>query len=156
MKRKQVPNECFFAWVEAELEAGRSVRFRVKGRSMLPLLRGLKDEVVVAPCPDGALRRGEAVLFRYRGRHVLHRVVGRSGDRYRMQGDGVWTACEECGRADIVGVVRKVVRPSGRVVETRSMLWRLESRLWRGLGPLRGWALRGFAFLARRLGRLSA
>ena len=43
---KRIANECFFAWVESEIKSGRSVKFRVKGNSMMPLLRNGKDEVV--------------------------------------------------------------------------------------------------------------
>ena len=46
---KRIANECFFAWVESEIKSGRSVKFRVKGNSMMPLLRNGKDEVVVGP-----------------------------------------------------------------------------------------------------------
>ena len=44
---KRIANECFFAWVESEIKSGRSVKFRVKGNSMMPLLRNGKDDVVV-------------------------------------------------------------------------------------------------------------
>lgn len=44
---KIVANDTFFAWVEAEIAAGRPVRFRLKGNSMFPLLRNGKDVVVL-------------------------------------------------------------------------------------------------------------
>ena len=50
---KRIANECFFAWVESEIKSGRSVKFRVKGNSMMPLLRNGKDEVVVGPYDKG-------------------------------------------------------------------------------------------------------
>ena len=52
---KRIANECFFCvgW-ESEIKSGRSVKFRVKGNSMMPLLRNGKDEVVVG---DRMIRR---------------------------------------------------------------------------------------------------
>lgn len=35
---KRIANECFFAWVESEIKSGRSVKFRVKGNSMMPVI----------------------------------------------------------------------------------------------------------------------
>lgn len=131
---KQLSNACFFAWVESEIANGRSVKFRVKGNSMLPLLRSGVDEVVLCPCCKEDLKRMDIVLFRHAGRHVLHRIVRVKDGRYLMQGDGVWSFHEECGAEAIVGIVRKICRPTGKEVETASFRWRLESRVWRMLG----------------------
>lgn len=139
---RRVANEWFFAWVESEIGSGRSVRFRVKGNSMRPLLRNGKDEVVVEPCGREGVKRGDVILFRHAGRYVLHRIVRKTGSRYLVQGDGVCRFCEVCGDADIIGVMTRVCRPSGKQVETDSARWRLMSRLWLGLGPFRGPVLR--------------
>ena len=55
-----------------------------------------------------------------------------------MQGDGVCRFYEECEETDIIGVVRRVYRPSGKMIETDSVGWRLGSRLWLRLGRFRG------------------
>lgn len=143
---KQITNDRFFARVEAEISDGRRVRFRIKGHSMRPLLRDGKDEVVLAPCRAEEVKRRDVVLFRYRGRHLLHRVIGKTGGRYRMQGDGICTSYEECGPEDIIGVVMTVYRPGGRCMETASVRWRLSSCLWLALGRFRGIALRILSF----------
>ena len=77
-----LPNQLFFAEVEAMLAEGREVQIRMKGHSMRPLLRSERDQVVLTPCADPArLRPGDVVLFRCCGRHILHRIVRRDGDR---------------------------------------------------------------------------
>ena len=77
-----LPNQLFFAEVEAMLAEGREVQIRMKGHSMRPLLRSERDQVVLTPCTDPArLRPGDVVLFRCCGRHILHRIVRRDGDR---------------------------------------------------------------------------
>lgn len=101
---------------------------------MLPLLRSGVDEVVVCPCRKEDLKPLDVVLFRHAGRHVLHRIIKVEHGRYLMQGDGVWRFHEECGAEVIVGIVKKICRPTGKEVETDSFRWRLESRLWRMLG----------------------
>jgi len=59
-----LPNQLFFAEVEAMLSEGREVQIRMKGHSMRPLLRSERDQVVLTPCTDPArLRPGDVVLF---------------------------------------------------------------------------------------------
>ena len=134
---KRIPNELFFAWVESEIAEGHSVRFRLKGQSMFPLLRNERDEVVLYPCTEEELKPMDVVLFRYQDRHVLHRILCREGKQLYLQGDGSYVAREQCTTADVVGKVHKVIRPSGKVVSVDGWQWRLLSRLWRGLGVFR-------------------
>ena len=139
---KIVANDTFFAWVEAEIAAGRLVRFRLKGNSMFPLLRNGKDVVILEKCPADSLQPMDVVLFRYRGKHVLHRIIRREGERLLIQGDGSMVAKEECTVDDVVGKVVQICRTSGKVLSVDSWKWRLPSRLWRSLGFLRTWLLR--------------
>lgn len=134
---KQISNDQFFAWVEQEIAQGHPVRFRLKGQSMFPLLRSGKDEVVLHPCTESELRPMDVVLFRYRAIHVLHRILRREGNRLLIRGDGAYVATEQCTTADVVGVVRQIVRPSGRSISVDSWRWRLPSRLWCSLGIFR-------------------
>lgn len=139
---KQIPNDFFFAWVEEEIAAGRSVRFRLKGNSMFPTLRNGRDEVVLYPCRPEELKPMDVVLFRYQGRHLLHRILQREKDRLLIQGDGSYVATETCTVSDVVGKVQEVIRPSGKVVSVTSWQWRWFGKLWRGLGRLRCLILR--------------
>ena len=92
-----LPNQLFFAEVEAMLSEGREVQIRMKGHSMRPLLRSERDQVVLTPCTDPArLRPGDVVLFRCCGRHILHRIVRRDGDRLTLAGDGNYRITEQC------------------------------------------------------------
>lgn len=56
-------------------KSGRSVKFRVKGNSMMPLLRNGKDEVVVGPYDKEELKLFDVILFRQTDRYVLHRII---------------------------------------------------------------------------------
>ena len=139
---KQIPNDLFFSWVETEIAEGRSVRFRLKGVSMFPLIRGGKDEVVLRPCSAEELRPMDVVLFKYKGTHLLHRIIHRDGDRLLIQGDGSFVAQEQCTTDTVIGKVRAIVRPSGKVISVESWRWRFPSWIWRNLGVLRNPLLR--------------
>ena len=139
---KIVANDTFFAWVEAEIAGGRPVRFRLKGNSMFLLLRNGKDVVVLEKCPAESLQPMDVVLFRYRGGHVLHRILQRKGNNLLIQGDGSIVAMEQCTVDDVVGKVTSVHRPSGKTVSVESWQWKLPSRLWRVSNTLRFFLLR--------------
>lgn len=130
----QLPNELFFEQVEAMLAEGQPVQIRMKGHSMRPLLRNDRDHVVVRAYGAGEEpQRDDVVLFRYKGRHVLHRILARRGDRFLIAGDGNYRLREECARADIVGRVVQVIRPSGRILPCDGKRWQRLSHGWLAL-----------------------
>ena len=101
----KVSNEIFFATVEERIGAGESVRITLVGTSMRPtLIEG--DVLTLAPLSE-APTVGDIVLFRYRGLHILHRIVSASDGVYTMQGDNCATN-ESCRREDIVARVVEV------------------------------------------------
>jgi hypothetical protein len=127
---------------EAYFRSRYAVILRLKGNSMYPLLRNGKDVVVLGKCPAESLQPMDVVLFRYRGKHVLHRIIRREGERLLIQGDGSIVAKEECTVDDVVGKVVQICRPSGKEIPVGSWQWTIPSRVWRGLGFLRIWLLR--------------
>ena len=130
-----LPNQLFFEQVEAMLAEGREVQIRMKGHSMRPLLRSERDQVVLKPCDPARLQPGDVVLFRTCGRHILHRIVRRDGDRLTLAGDGNYRITEQCTTRDVSGVATRVIRASGRTVGFDSPGWRLRSRLWLSIPP---------------------
>lgn len=144
---KPIPNELFFAWVEDEIAHGRPVQFRLKGVSMFPLLRNNRDEVILHPCREEELKPMDVVLFRYRGKHLLHRIIRRDGNRMLIQGDGSYVAKEVCLTNDVIGRVHAVVRPKGKMVSVDAWQWRLPSYLWQKVGILRRPLLRLLHFV---------
>jgi hypothetical protein len=139
---KKVSNDVFFAWVEEEIAQGKPVRFRLKGNSMFPLLRNMKDSVILEKCSMHDLKPMDVVLFRYRGTHVLHRIIQRTGDDLLIQGDGSIVAMEQCTVNDVVGKVTGIYRPSGKIVSVENRKWKLSSRLWRTSNSMRKFLLR--------------
>ena len=90
------PNDQFFALVEKELEEGKTVKIRLKGNSMFPLLSSGRDSVILQKSPSDSLKPMDVVLFKYCGNYILHRIIKRDGMRLLLQGDGVISAIEQC------------------------------------------------------------
>lgn len=112
--RITLSNSLFFSWVEEEIAAGHNVRFAVKGYSMMPLLRSETDEVELEPMGDSEARVGDILLFRYKGAHILHRVIEKSFSaekgcsHYILRGDNVIGRREYATSYDVVGRVKSV------------------------------------------------
>ena len=140
--KKQIANDLFFASVEEFLKEGRSVEMTVKGYSMRPFLRSERDVVTLAPLAmDAPLRRGQVVLFRQQGRHILHRLCGVENGRLVMKGDGNYRIEEVVPRGDVVAYVSAVKLANGHRFAYRSLCWRVRTLWSRGVKLLRTVAL---------------
>ena len=126
-------NDIFFAQVEELIADGKNVVMRVKGHSMRPFIRNERTKVQLSPCDAETLRKGDIILFRYRGHHIMHRIVARSGDRLTLAGDGNYRIVEHCAAGDVVAIVSAVIRPDGRKISCSSRYWRTISFCWTAL-----------------------
>ena len=86
--RLELSNELFFAEVEQLISQGERVTITIKGNSMRPWLQNSKHKVIVKPLADSILQCGDIALFRYKGKHILHRVVKIENDKITFSGDG--------------------------------------------------------------------
>ena len=135
--------------IEHLVAVGESFELHVKGYSMLPLL-GYGDDIIIVRSVDAK----ESVFCRIamfrgmRGQIIVHRVLSVENERVVLRGDGNIIQTEECQRGEIIGVVDKVRRESGKVVDCTTPKWRRRERLWlstprwvRGkmLGVMRRW-----------------
>lgn len=146
MEKLTVNNDAFFGNVINLLREGKKVTIPVKGVSMLPFIVGEVDLVVLEgveeASPAGTPRRhagiGDAVLFRANGRFLLHRILDfDENGRAVIQGDGVLTAKERCGRDGIFGRVVSVLKKGRRPVDVSTRRYRLKVRLWVAMAPFR-------------------
>ena len=101
---------------------------------MFPLIRNERDVVVLSPCVKEELQVMDVVLFRYRGNHVLHRILRKEDSTLYLQGDGSYVAKEQCEIGDVVGKVIQIVRPSGKIISVDGWRWRFTSKMWQCLG----------------------
>lgn len=120
-----VNNKIFFALVEEQLKEGQNVRMSLKGTSMLPTL--CADDVLTLKPVAGPVQVGDVVLFRYCGRHIVHRVIACEGDNYTIQGDNCYST-EEVRGSDIIARVVQVEKRGGARLTTDGDEWLRLSR----------------------------
>ena len=111
---KAIPTETYFSLVRQELTEKGQAYVRVTGISMQPLIRHLRDGVVIVP-PE-KIRRGDIVLFdRKNGRYALHRVIRKGKNGFSMAGDNQWYMEKELPYDQIIGVVSCIERNGKRI-----------------------------------------
>ena len=131
--RLELSNELFFAEVEQLISQGESVTITIKGNSMRPWLQNSKHKVIVRPLADSILQCGDIALFRYKGKHILHRVVKIENDKITFSGDGNIGIKEQASKDDVIALVESIITSSGRVIECNSNEWKTKSKLWLAL-----------------------
>ena len=147
--KKTIPNNLFFASVEELIGEGRSVEMTVKGFSMRPFLRNGRDAAVLSPLPESGLTVGMVVLFRYGGKHILHRLVSIESGKLTMEGDGNYHTSEVVAPEDVVAYTSEVELMCGRRIKYNSCAWR-----WRSAVSLaRKWARRVAVDLKHKISR---
>lgn len=135
--------------IEHLVAVGESFELHVKGYSMLPMLGYGDDIIIVRRVDTEESIVGRIAMFRgMRGQIIVHRVLSVEKERVVLRGDGNIIQTEECQRGEIIGVVDKVRRESGKVVDCTTPKWRRRERLWlstprwvrsKMLGVMRRW-----------------
>ena len=131
MRERTLNSEKFSEMIHGEFASGRGISLVVTGTSMGPLLRHLRDKVVlVKPENEYKPRKGDVVLFhRTDGKYVMHRIVGCVGEHeYIINGDAQsWT---ERIRGDQIDAVAAVFVRKGRCFSRENNLYRLYTLIW--------------------------
>lgn len=127
--QRVISNDEFFGHICSILSSGETVKLKVKGYSMTPVIINERDEVILAPCSICAPHKNDIVLFKNpkTGTYILHRIVGKRNGIFIIRGDGNPFGKESCRIDDIAGVVTKIYRNSRikSTVERDSIKWRL-------------------------------
>lgn len=132
-----IPNNIVFQEVESAIARGEEVTIPFKGRSMEPYLRS-GDRITLRP--PTRIRRGDVLLFRHRGQHLLHRCLGHWGKDCLMRGDAS-PHLERVPRHEVVALL-SAVQPHRR--DWRRLRMRLSplyfltlfTLMWGYFGPL--------------------
>lgn len=119
--------------IEELVEPGSLFVMHVTGYSMLPLLGYGDDRIVLRRTTANDNILGRIAMFRAKDGHIIvHRVMSIEGEIVTLRGDGNIVQYEHCQRSEIIGVVERVIRQSGREVECGTRWWRLRERIWLG------------------------
>lgn len=138
--QRHVANSILIPQIKQMIDEGHTVTFRVRGRSMRPMIEGDRDSVVLAPC-QGKVNVGDVILAEvWPQRYVLHRIVKVEGNTLTMRGDGNLTGTEIFDRSVVVGRAEAFVR-KGKTLRMDSLRWRIYSAIWPRLLPLRRYLL---------------
>ncbi len=106
-KEMTIPNVVFMENLEELISSGQDVRITVKGISMWPTFKDMKDSVVLSSVDNSAVRRGDVVLFRRcDGNKCLHRIIHRQGNLLKIRGDGVYGFFEETDVQGVIAIVK--------------------------------------------------
>ena len=134
MKKMVVPNEILLEQAHDLLSRGIEVVLMTKGNSMLPFIHSDRDSVTLERV-GGPLSVGDIVLFRYKGKYIMHRIYAIGKDGITLMGDGNLNVMEHCTASDVIGIVTGLTKGNGRRIKPG------KARVWRTLKPLRRWLL---------------
>jgi phage repressor protein C with HTH and peptisase S24 domain len=96
----------------------RRTTMTLAGDSMLPAMR--PGDVLLVDPPRGRPHVGDVVVFPHAGVVVAHRVIEREKTRLICAGDASSHRKENVPVEDVIGVVRRVRRENGAVIERPS------------------------------------
>lgn len=130
--------------VESELAEHGVYASVTKGASMRPLFKTNRDMIILKR-PTAELKKYDVALYRTRsGKYVLHRVVGVRDDIYLIRGDNTFVL-ERVPKDSVIGVLTDFNR-KGRRYTTKSFSYRLYSRAWNFIYPVRYLVVKLFGF----------
>lgn len=125
----RVDNLVLFRNVVSILQQGKQATLFVRGSSMYPFLRDSCDRVLLKQPHREELVPGAIVLFLYRGRYFLHRII-KEDTFFIMRGDNCVDQYETVGSEDILGIVKGVIRSNGTYIDSTSYKYRFFSWCW--------------------------
>ncbi len=111
-----IENNMLFSHIEELISTGERVELHIKGRSMHPTLLDRKDKVVLRPCSETDIHIGAIVLFRYHGRHILHRIIEINNSTLTLRGDNCIQSEQDVCVSDIIAVVAYIIKQDGTVI----------------------------------------
>lgn len=146
MKERIFDNKIFFAEILDQINNGKEVKIRAKGRSMTPLIRDGKDYLVLGTLKEDSIEVGRIVLALYKDIYVVHRITHISDNVIKLRGDGNPYQVEEVERTNILAELVAFER-KGQMFTSDSLRWRMYRYLW----PRNGFLRRLLLYIYRRL-----
>lgn len=126
----------------------KEVSIKASGDSMLPLIRGDRDIVLIKSIKFDELSIGDIVLFKYNNELVVHRVISIDDKIITLRGDGNKWGVEKCLFEDLIGKVFCIKR--GRfTVDCESILSRTFKIIWCSNNRLRVFLLTLYKYLIK-------
>ncbi len=123
--------------------------YTARGISMMPLIRQRRDIVEIRPLTD---RPGkyDVVLYKRRGRFVLHRILRVLPEGYIIAGDHNTFLETDVTDDMILGVLTRIIR-NGKTITPDNFWYKAYVHLWCDCYPLRMKILKGKMLIKRIL-----
>ena len=136
--------------IKETISAGRSIRFSVTGNSMFPLFANRRDSVTVSPVDS--VRKYDIVLHqRADGTYIMHRVIGVRGNMLTIAGDNEDKKEKNVPVDAVIAKVTSFTR-KGRIYNMKEFGYRLYSRVWLMVFPVRLYILDFLLYIRRLIG----
>lgn len=143
---KKTDMASMFPLISPIISQGRTVKIKVTGYSMYPLVSSRRDSVLLGKCDR--LKNGDVPLFRRPDGHfVLHRIVGKKDGAYVLMGDYETKKEYPVYPEQIVAVAKGFYRKD-RYWPCNGFRFRLYSLVWRHTVWMRPLLLKVIAFIA--------
>ncbi|WP_455537625.1 S24/S26 family peptidase [Terrisporobacter sp.] len=123
--------------MEEIINGGGKCRLRVTGYSMTPILKHLRDSVILTSPKNRTIKKGEIVFIQRKSeQYVLHRVIKIIDDEtFIMNGDAQqWTEIVKINQ--VIGVCCKIIRKD-KEISCDNLLYKLFIKLWQFNMPIR-------------------
>lgn len=143
-----IPNQLFFAEVQAQIRQGKKVKIRVRGNSMLPFIRNNDEAILIPPTPEHIKKGTPVVAQTDELGIVLHRIYHIEGNRITLLGDGNVNQFEHTSPDRIIATVSHYYRGK-HTLKLDSWYMYLIGRLWMAAHPWRrkvltlAWRIKG-------------
>ncbi len=139
MDKKTIKLNDIYPIIKEQIESGGTVHLPIKGTSMLPLLHQDRDFVQLHKCENAKI---DDIIFYLRdnGQFVLHRIVGKNENGFILCGDNQWKKEFGIENRHIIAVVDKIERKN-KVFDTSKLSYRIYSKIWVSILPLRPFIL---------------
>lgn len=123
--------------MQQTLSAGGEVSLTITGTSMVPTIRGGRDQVTLIAAP-AALKKYDLPLYRRdNGQFVLHRIIAVADDgTYICCGDHQWARESGIRPDQIIAVTVRICR-KGKQFPVTSKFYRIWIRIWIWARPIR-------------------
>lgn len=136
----EIPNAILIPEIIKYLEQGHTVTLPLKGFSMRPFLESNRDMALLTSPKN--IKVGDPVLAEIAPKqYVLHRIININGEDVTLLGDGNLTP-EHCLLSNIKASIDGFYRKGRKKLDrTDGRKWKLYSKIWMELCPLRRWLL---------------
>lgn len=117
---------------------------------MMPLLRQKRDVIEIRKKVPGRCKKYDVVLYKYRGKYILHRILKVLPNGYIIAGDHNTFLETDITDDMILGVMTRVIR-NGKDITPDNFRYKIYVHLWCDAYPVRIFLLKAKAFVYRCL-----